>query len=224
MPSPPTTATLTMLDGLFMPISSQNGSRAARRGRPPERRGFRCRAATSARLHRDLQASPARRRGSISKRCRFPVGEVIVCSSRSTPMRPAPCVGSISAARPSTISLSTTIGKDAVLKAVGEENIAEARADDGADAHLLQRPHRAFTGGAAAEIGTGDEDFRLPIRLAVQNEFGVLRTIRQIAQRTERPFAERAANGISDQTLDADDDIGIDVAAHDRRGNRRQLS
>ena len=113
--------------------------------------------------------------------------------------------------------------QDAVLEAVGEEDVAEARADDGADAHLLQRPHRAFARGAAAEIRAGDEDFRLPVRLAVQDEFRIFRAVRQIAQRAERPFAERAANGVADQALDADDDVGIDVAAHDRRGDRASV-
>ena len=84
--------------------------------------------------------------------------------------------------------------QDAVLEAVGEEDIAEARADHGADAHLLQRPHRAFARRAAAEIRSGDQDFRLPVRLAVEDELGIFRTVRQIAQRAERPFAERAAN------------------------------
>jgi len=32
-----------------------------------------------------------------------------------------------------------------VLKAVGEEDVAKTRADDGADAYLLQRPHRSLT-------------------------------------------------------------------------------
>ena len=112
--------------------------------------------------------------------------------------------------------------QDAVLEAIGKEDVAKARADDGADAHFLQRPDRAFARGAAAEIRTGNENFRLPIGLAVQDEFGIFRTVGQIAQRAERPFAERAANGVSDQPLDADDDVGIDIAAHDRGGNRRQ--
>src|SRR3954470_23132963 len=58
-------------------------------------------------------------------------------------------------------------GKDPVLKAVGEENVAEAGADDGADAHLLQRPDRRFPRGAAAEIRARDQDFGLTVRLAV---------------------------------------------------------
>src|SRR4029450_12635255 len=62
MPSPPTTATLIMLDGLFMPcclpLFLQNGSRAVPPGQPPEKREFRRRAAMSARLHRDLPAGP----------------------------------------------------------------------------------------------------------------------------------------------------------------------
>src|SRR6185312_17160730 len=96
--------------------------------------------------------------------------------------------------------------QDAVLEAIGKEDVAKTRDDDGADAHFLQRPHRAFTRGAATEIRTGNENFRLPIRLAIEDEFGVFRTIGQIAKRPERPFAERPANGVSDQPLDADDD------------------
>src|ERR1700688_2354140 len=113
--------------------------------------------------------------------------------------------------------------ENAVLEAVREKNVAKARADHGADAHLLQRPHRAFTRGAAAEIRSGDEDFRLPVRLSVQDEFRIFRTIRQITQRAKGPFTERAANGISDQPLDADDNVGIDIAAHDRGGDRGQF-
>ena len=84
--------------------------------------------------------------------------------------------------------------QDAVLEAIGKEDVAKARADDGADAHLLQRPDRAFTRGTTAEIWTGNEDFRLPIRLAVQDEFRVFRTVGQIPKRAESPFAERPAN------------------------------
>src|SRR6202171_41236 len=114
-------------------------------------------------------------------------------------------------------------GKDSILEAVGEKDIAEPRADDGTDPHLLQRPHRPFAGRAATEIRSGDQDFRLTIGLAVQDKLWVLRTVRQIAQRSERPFAETAANGVSDETLDTDDDVRINVGAHDRCGNRRQF-
>src|SRR6185437_10447123 len=84
--------------------------------------------------------------------------------------------------------------QDAILKTIGEEDVAKAGADHRADAAFLQCAHRAFAGGAAAEIGPGDEDLRLAIGLAVEDEFGVFRSIRQTATRAERPFAERAAN------------------------------
>src|SRR6478752_8137691 len=66
-------------------------------------------------------------------------------------------------------------GENSILKAVGEEDIAETRTDNGADAHLLQRPDRAFTGRATAEIRPGHEDLGLPVWLAIQNERRVLR-------------------------------------------------
>src|SRR3984957_14792435 len=114
-------------------------------------------------------------------------------------------------------------GKDAVLKAVGEENIAKAGADDGAAPHLLPPPPRPFARGAAAEIRSRHQDFRVSVRLAVEDELRILGTVRQIAQRTKGPFAERAANRISDQALYANDDIRIDIAAHDRCGDRVQF-
>src|ERR1700730_14763546 len=112
--------------------------------------------------------------------------------------------------------------KNSVLKAIGKEDVAETRADDGADAHLLWRPYRPFAGRAAAEIRTSDQDFCLPIGLSVQDEFGIFRTVGQIAQRAECPFAKRAADRVSDQTLDADDNIGVNVATHDRCCDRHQ--
>src|ERR1700761_8087278 len=57
--------------------------------------------------------------------------------------------------------------QDAILEAIGEEDVAEARADDRAHAALLQRPHGAFTRGAAAEVRSGDEDLGLAIGFAV---------------------------------------------------------
>src|ERR1700679_3121075 len=66
-------------------------------------------------------------------------------------------------------------GQDAVLEAVGEKDIAESRSDDGADAHFLERPHRALTRRSTTEIRTCDEDFRVPVRLAVQDKFGIFR-------------------------------------------------
>src|ERR1700733_11431043 len=113
--------------------------------------------------------------------------------------------------------------ENSVLEAVGEEDIAKARADDGADSHFLKRPHRAFPRRSAAEVRSRNQDFGVPIGLAVQDELRVLRSIRQIAQRTERPFAERAANGITDQTFDANDNVGIDITAHDWSCDRVEL-
>src|SRR6185437_1648601 len=114
-------------------------------------------------------------------------------------------------------------GEDSVLEAIGEENVAKAGTDDGTNAHFLQRPNGSFARRAAAEIRTGDENFRVPVRLPVQDEVRILRAVRQIAQRAERPFAERAANGVADQALDADDHIGVDIAAHDRCGDGGQF-
>src|SRR3982074_1500195 len=110
--------------------------------------------------------------------------------------------------------------KNTVLKAIGEKNVAEARTDNGADSHLLQRPNPPFGERAATEIWSGDKNFSLPIRLTVQDECRILRAVRLIAQRTKCPFSKSATNRVSNETFDPDNDIGIDIAAHDRRGDR----
>src|SRR6202048_265797 len=53
-------------------------------------------------------------------------------------------------------------GQDSVLKTVGEENVAKARADGGADPHPRQRPPRPFGERPATKFGPGNEVFRLP--------------------------------------------------------------
>jgi hypothetical protein len=72
------------------------------------------------------------------------------------------------------------------------------------------------------KFGPVIENFRLTMGSRFRINQGS-RTIRQIAQRSERPFAETPRTEFSDETLDADDDIRINVGAHDRRGNRRQF-
>src|SRR5262249_24855656 len=110
-------------------------------------------------------------------------------------------------------------GQNAVLETIGEEDIAKARADDGADAHFLQRPYRALARRARAEILPHHQDFCLTIGLAVEDELRILRAVRQIAQRAKGPLAERAANGIADQPLDADDNVSVDIGPHDWRSD-----
>src|SRR5882757_7659589 len=48
--------------------------------------------------------------------------------------------------------------KNSVLKAIGEEDIAKTRADDGADSHLLQRPDRPLARRTTSEIRAGHEN------------------------------------------------------------------
>src|SRR5262249_22393929 len=113
-------------------------------------------------------------------------------------------------------------GQNPILETIGEEDIAETRADDRADTHFLERPHGPLTRGAATEIRTGDQYFGLPVRFAIEDEFGILRSVGQIAQRAKCPFAKCATNVVADQTFDPDDDVRIDIAPHDRRGDCRK--
>src|SRR5579872_1041821 len=113
--------------------------------------------------------------------------------------------------------------ENAVLKTIGEENIAKSRPDNGADSHFLQRPHRTLARRTATEIRPGNEDLSAPVGFAVEDEIRVFRSVRQITQRAKSPFSERPANRGADQTLNADDHVSIDVAPHDRSGYRAQL-
>src|SRR5581483_2386400 len=87
---------------------------------------------------------------------------------------------------------------------------------------LLQRPHRTLARGAATEIRTSDEDLGIPVGLAIEDEVRVFRSVGQITQRAKGPFAERTADRSTDQALDADDHVGIDIAAHDRGRDRAE--
>src|SRR5260370_35694491 len=62
-----------------------------------------------------------------------------------------------------------------VLEAIVEENVAEARRDDGAKAVIPQRVDRVLARRAAAEVLLCDEDTRAALRRLIQNETGLPR-------------------------------------------------
>ena len=81
----------------------------------------------------------------------------------------------------------------------------------------LQRPDRALARRAAAEVGAGEQDRRAAKGRLVEDAVGVVAAVGAIAQRLEREGAELVA-GQRGQALDADDDVGVDVGAQERRG------
>jgi len=116
MASPPTTEPWimwTVIHALFPAVFCRSPAKWSqgplRQGRPPERRGFVI-ARQVCGLHRGLPAAGAAWRGIDGKMCRCPEGEMIVCCCRSDVIRRHPGVLH-PAARPSTISLSTLIGR-----------------------------------------------------------------------------------------------------------------
>src|SRR5471030_764856 len=113
--------------------------------------------------------------------------------------------------------------QDAVLEAVVVEDVAEVGRDHRLDAHALQRPHRAFAGGAAAEVLSGQDDRRVAVGLLVEDAVGIFRTVRLEADLLEGVGAKTFAADVVDQPLDADDEIGVDVLAHQRRGDAGHL-
>ena len=135
-------------------------------------------------------------------------------------MRPAPWLVSTSCARLSTTCRSSTTGSRPFWKQLLKKMSPKLEPIDAAYAHLLQRPHRPLARGAAAEVDAGEQDLRAAVGLAVEDELGVLRAVRLVAQGREAPFPERAAHRVADQAVDRDDHVGVDVLAHDGRGDR----
>src|SRR6266849_10842663 len=61
----------------------------------------------------------------------------------------------------------------AVLEAILEEDVAEARPDHHADAVVHEGPHRHLARRPAAEVLGGDQDLRVPVAGMVQHEIGL---------------------------------------------------
>ena len=94
--------------------------------------------------------------------------------------------------------------QQADLRAVGEEDVGEARGDDRLEAVVLQRPRGVLAAGAAAEVRAGRED-----RVLGQAPAGLLRPV------VEQELAEaRALDPL--QELLGDDLVGVDVGARER--------
>jgi hypothetical protein len=62
--------------------------------------------------------------------------------------------------------------QQAALEAVGEEDVREARRDDGAEAVLVERPRGVLAAGAAAEVASRDQHGRAGVARLVEHEVG----------------------------------------------------
>ena len=155
-----------------------------------------------------MSSSPLSRRWriswSISKATSRPAKRTS-CSSRST--SPAPACAS---ARQS--SSESTTGKQPDLRAVGVEDVGEARRDDRLEAVVLQAPGRVLARGAAAEVLAGDEDRvgrQIPARL--------------LGPVVEQELAEAGALDALEELL-GHDLVGVDVGAVEVADGRERLS
>src|SRR5579871_5406092 len=182
MPSPPTTATLIMFDETFMrdPLSKMNP-------RPLGAVGGLKGANFGVALQRELDFIEALQEPGAA--ARIDLKAMHLSGWRGDRLllqvdRHAACALTLLDFNRKTIDdlLVDDDGQDSVLETVGEKDIAKTRADDGADAIFLERPHRALARGAATEIRPSDQDFRVAIRLAVEDELRIVRSVRQIAQ------------------------------------------
>jgi hypothetical protein len=91
-----------------------------------------------------------------------------------------------------------------------EEDVAEARCDDTADAKRHQRLHGRFAGRAAAEVRSGEKDRGIAELRLIQHAVRIFAAIGAVAQcfHRDRPELVPAETG---HALDANDDVGIDV-------------
>src|SRR6185312_6538578 len=110
---------------------------------------------------------------------------------------------------------------DAVLEAVVVEDVGEARRDDAADAEIHQRPGRVLARATAAEILAGDQDLGIAIGRLVEDEVGILRAVRPVAQLVEQHLAEAGALDRL-QMLLRNDLVSVDVDHRHRRGDAVQ--
>jgi len=73
-------------------------------------------------------------------------------------------------------------------------------------------------GACSREIIAGDDDLRLGVRLAVEDEFAGIVALGIGAQLVEQPLAEAGARNRFQELL-GDDLVGVDVDHRQRRGN-----
>src|SRR6185437_12420574 len=111
--------------------------------------------------------------------------------------------------------------QDAVLEAVVVEDVGEARRDDAADAEIHQRPGRVLARATAAEILAGDQDLGIAIGRLVEDEVGILRAVRPVAQLVEQHLAEAGALDRL-QMLLRNDLVSVDVDHRQRCGDAVQ--
>src|SRR5690606_31986068 len=95
---------------------------------------------------------------------------------------------------------------EALLARVAPEDVGEARREHDLEAVVAQRPHGVLATRTGAEVGSGDEDRRVPERLLVQHEVVLL------PPAVEERVVEA---GLRDalQEDGGDDLVGVDVGA-----------
>src|SRR5699024_9853724 len=110
------------------------------------------------------------------------------------------------------IGLLDVRGQQPGLAGVALENIREAGGEDNAETVVHQRPDGVLTGGAGAEVRPRDQHGSVLKRILVEDE------VRALAPAGEQAVFEARA-GDSLQVYGGDDLVGVDVGAHQRRGD-----
>ena len=111
--------------------------------------------------------------------------------------------------------------QDAGLGAVGEEDLAEARRDDAADAEIRQRPHRLLAARSGPEARPGDEDAGAVVGRPVQHEVRHRTAILAPPPVVEQVFPQPVLVQ-QQQEARREDDVRIDIGVGEWRGDAGQ--
>ncbi|KAG1451263.1 hypothetical protein G6F57_016212 [Rhizopus arrhizus] len=108
--------------------------------------------------------------------------------------------------------------QQAVVDGIEVEDLAKARRDHGADAELLQAPHRMFTAGPATEVRAGHQHGRARVGLLVQHEAGTRPTMLVKAQVIQQAAVQPRLVDDAQELL-GHDLVGIQIGERQRRGD-----
>mgnify|MGYP000750722315 CR=1 FL=1 len=112
--------------------------------------------------------------------------------------------------QPVHILLRQDDGQDAVLEAVVVEDVGERRGDDCPKSSILECPRCVFSRRSGTEVGAGDEDHRLGVLPAIEDEARVRLTLGILCPIPEEERSKAGALNALEELL-RNDLVGVDI-------------